>query len=61
MSDMILKEFGFEFIPFNQIGSSLVHILDLGLFEIRARFRLAKKSKCKARVTSVSEGIEVKI
>ena len=32
VSHMILKEFGFEFVPYNQIRLSLVHVLCLGLF-----------------------------
>jgi len=36
VADVMLKEFGFEFIPYNQIRLSLVHVLCLGLFGSRA-------------------------
>ena len=61
VSDMILKEFGFESIPFDQIGLSIAHILDLGLFELRAHSRLARGVGTWARMTSVSERMGVKI
>ena len=35
VSDIILEELGFEFIPHNRIGLSPVHDSDLGFFEPR--------------------------
>lgn len=35
VSDIILEELGFEFIPDNRIGLSPVDDSDLGLFELR--------------------------
>ena len=43
MSDMIWKEFCFEFVPYNQIGLNLVHVSDMGLFGSRAHSKMAKR------------------
>ena len=45
VSDMIRKEFGFEFVPYNQIGLNFVHVSDLGLFGSKDHSELAKTVK----------------
>ena len=43
VSDVVLKEFGFELMPFDKIGLYLVHISDLGLSGSGTRNELSAK------------------
>ena len=61
MSNAILKEFCFEFIPLNQIGLSRVHFSNLRLFEPEYWSGLAEEVKMGDRMAVAGEMPEVDI
>ena len=61
MSNAILKEFCFEFIPLNQIGLSRTHFSNMRLFEPEYCSGLAEEVKMGDRIVAAGERLEVDI
>ena len=61
MSNVILKEFGLEFIPLNQIGLSRVHFANSRFIESQTRAGLTEEVRMAGGGIAVAGKLEVSI